>query len=62
MFPKQSAALEFSKCFSGQLKVFAFEKDSSGRRNFIVSHPGITDLLFLTNQENKLVRFFHKTY
>ena len=39
MFSKQSEAIDFSKCFSGELKVFAFETDLSGRRNFVVCHP-----------------------
>ena len=39
VFSKQSDALDFSKCFSGDLKVFAFETDASGRRNFVVCHP-----------------------
>ena len=39
MFQKQSDAIEFSKCFSGELKVFAFETDNNGRRNYVVCHP-----------------------
>jgi len=39
VFSKQSDALNFSKCFSGDLKAFAFETDSTGRRNFVVCHP-----------------------
>ena len=39
MFQKQSDAIDFAKCFSGDLKVFAFETDNSGRRSYVVCHP-----------------------
>lgn len=39
-FAKQSEALEFAERFvSSKLKVFAFELDASGKRNFLACHP-----------------------
>lgn len=40
VFAKQSEALEFAGRFiSSSLKVFAFELDATGKRNFLACHP-----------------------
>ena len=41
LFPKQFQALDFASNFpeKAHLKVFAFELDSTGKRNFFVCHP-----------------------
>ena len=53
VFPRQSDAIQFNKCFSRQLNVFAFETDASGRRNYVVCHPSRFWILYDAKQKNE---------